>query len=215
VDGGFLVEDPRVTFDSGDLPKIPYLLGANSDEGTLFFIGSPELTGEQYTAELLSRYGAYAPEIEALYPPAMFDTPRDALIRVFGDSTLVCSTHDVAKRYSRKRQKTYLYHFARVPPIGFIELLGLGAFHGLEISYVFGSAGSPTASDTTIGETVQGYWSSFARTGRPRLPDTLRWPRFNSRYYKTMRFNAPNAVTRQFRKAQCDFWSTVYDTGAF
>ena len=49
VDGGFLEETPRETFDRGDLPKIQYILGANSDEGSLFFFGSPELTPEEYS----------------------------------------------------------------------------------------------------------------------------------------------------------------------
>ena len=215
VDGGFLPEQPRETFDRGDLPKIPYILGSNSDEGTLFFIGSPELTEAEYTAELVSRYGIYAAEIEALYPAARFDTPRDALIRVMGDSSLVCSTYDVAKRYSRKRQKTYVYNFARVPPLSFISFLELGAFHGLEIGYVFGSAGAPTQADGTLGLQIQEYWSSFAATGKPRLEDGLRWPRFHRRSHKILRLDAPLALPRDYRRAECDFWSTLYDTGQF
>ncbi|MFN2426189.1 MAG: carboxylesterase/lipase family protein [Candidatus Binatia bacterium] len=215
VDGGFLPEHPRETFDRGGLPKLPYILGANTDEGTLFFIGSPELTEAEYSAELVTRFGTYAPEIEALYPPERFATPRDALIRVFGDSTLVCSTHDVAKRYSKKRNRAFLYQFARVPPLPFINLLELGAFHGLEIAYVFGTAGSPTPTDAQLSETMQAYWSAFADLGKPRVKGRIRWPRFNQRRYKMMRFDYPYIQQRQFWQEECNYWSTLYNSGGF
>src|SRR5207253_202910 len=129
-------EDPTI------LPRKPYILGSNSDEGTLFFVDSDELTPEEYSAELLSRFDTNAAEIEAMYPASDFDTPREALIHVFGDSALVCSTYDTARRYSRtkpNKAQTYVYNFDRVPPLGLIDSLNLGAFHGIEIGFVFNS----------------------------------------------------------------------------
>jgi para-nitrobenzyl esterase len=219
VDGGFLPVHPRVAFEEGGLPRVPYILGANSDEGTLFFIGSPEITEAEYTNELIAAFGAFAPQVEALYPASEFDTPRDALIRVVGDSRLVCSTYDTAKRYGsrsplggRKRQRTWVYNFARVPPIGFIDFLELGAFHGLEISYVFGSVlPPPTVFDSNIGARIQEYWTSFAKFGRPKPKKDDRWPRFNGNNWRIMRFDTSFNVTKTFRRAECEFWSTVYD----
>ncbi len=215
IDGGFLAEHPRETFDQRRLPRVPYLLGANSDEGTLFFIGSPELTEGEYHSELVTRYGSYAPEIAALYPAASFPTPRDALIRVMGDSTLVCSTYDVASRYSRRRQRTFVYNFNRVPPLLFIGALDLGAFHGLEIAYVFGSTEPPTLIDRNLGEQMQEYWTSFAERRRPRLEGGERWPRFKRRSWKILRLDSALSKTRDFRRSQCEFWSSLYDTGSF
>lgn len=216
VDGGFLTEHPRETYDRGELPRLPYMLGANSEEGSLFFIGSPELTGAEYSAELLARYGALAPQVEALYPASSFATPRKALIRAFGDATLVCSTYDVARRYSKApRNRTFVYNFSRVPPLAFVSFLDLGAFHGLEIGYVFGSVGAPTPADEGLGVFMQKYWSSFAQTGRPRAADAVGWPRFNQRSYRMIRLNLPLQKMRDFRRSHCDFWSSVYDLGAF
>lgn len=215
IDGGFLAEHPRETLGRRGLPKIPYLLGANSDEGTLFFIGSPELTAGEYSAELVTRYGAFAPEIEALYPATSYPTPRDALIRVMGDSTLVCSTYDVASRYARRRQRAYVYNFNRVPPLLFIGALDLGAFHGLEIAYVFGSTEPPTPFDEKLAAQMQEYWTSFAGRARPRLEDGLRWPRFRPRSWRIQRLDSPLSRPRDFRRSQCEFWSGVYDTGSF
>ena len=41
------------------------------------------------------RYGLYAPAVEAMYPATSTERLSDALIRVTGDATLVCSTYDV------------------------------------------------------------------------------------------------------------------------
>lgn len=215
VDGGFLEEQPMVTLDRGDLPRLPYLMGANSDEGTLFFIGAPEITAPEYSAELLSRFGVYAAQIEALYPATRFGTPLDTLIRVVGDGTLVCSTFDVAKRYSRMRNRTFAYNFARVPPIPFISLLDLGAFHALEVAYVFGSAGNPSGADEILSDQMQKYWSSFAAKARPKATGTRSWPRFNPRGYSTMTLKYPLGRSNDFRKAECDMWSELYETGDF
>lgn len=215
VDGGFLAEHPRDTFTKGETNRVPYLLGANFDEGTLFFIGSPELTEAEYSAELVSRFGAFAPEIEALYPATRFGTPRETLIRVFGDSSLVCSTYDTARRYSDSRGRAFAYNFSRVPPELFISALDLGAFHGLEIAYVFGTAGTPTAIDVALSGEVQSYWTAFARRGQPRVMGRLTWPRFNARGWRMMRLNSPIARLRDFRRAECEFWSGLYEQGSF
>lgn len=215
VDGGFLTEDPRDTLDVGDLPKIPWILGANSDEGTLFSIGAAELTESEYSAELLTRFGTLAPQVEALYPANRFGTPLDTLIRVNGDSSLVCSTYDVAKRFSARGRKAFTYNFNRVPPLLFIAALDLGAFHGLELGYVFGSVGAPTVLDSKLATHVQNYWTSFATKGKPKSQYGVKWPKFKSKTWKVVRLDAPLSPIDGWRKAECDFWSTAYDTGNF
>lgn len=220
VDGAFLPAHPRALFDSGAFSRVPYLMGFNSDEGTLFFIGAtPITTPAEYTAELTARYGALAPQIEAVYPVTSFPTPQDALVRVVGDSSLVCPTVDVARRVSAaKNPRTYVYNFARVIPLPFVSLLDLGAFHGAEIPYVFNSVPPPTTSDTQLANRMQEYWTSFALKGRnPRAAKSASWPRFKERTWQMLRLNAPGATDgvkriKSFRRPECEFWSSVYPT---
>jgi para-nitrobenzyl esterase len=219
VDGGFLPAHPRTLFDSGNFNQVPYLLGANADEGTLFFIGTtPITTPAEYTATLQARFGpARAAQIEALYPVGLFPSPQDALIRVVGDSTLFCSTYDVAKRVAAAGRRTYVYEFARVPQLPFVSLLKLGAFHGSEIPYVFGSVTPPTENDQRLGDRMQQYWTRFAEKGRqPRAKKSPAWPRFRPKTYQLMRLDATGQRTdaikiKNFRRAECEFWSTVYE----
>ena len=117
VDGGFLPDQPRTFFDTGHYARVPYLLGSNTDEGTLFFLGVPPVTTEaEYQAALQAQYGPLADQVAAVYPAADFATPQDALVRAFGDSILVCSTYDTARRAAAGGARTYLYNFAREYP---------------------------------------------------------------------------------------------------
>ncbi|HYB99650.1 MAG TPA: carboxylesterase family protein [Candidatus Limnocylindrales bacterium] len=212
IDGGMVPDHPRDLFDAGLFARVPYILGANSDEGTLFFVGSePIETDEEYQAELLTRFADYADEIALLYPSDDFASPQDALIRVVGDASLVCSTYDVAKRVAAHKNRTYFYNFARVIPLPFVSLLDLGAFHGAEIAYVFGSVPPPTSYDQTLGRQIQEYWSRFAEKGKPKATKALGWPKFNARSQKVLRLNAQLNKLDGFRRAQCEFWSSVYD----
>jgi para-nitrobenzyl esterase len=219
IDGGFLPAHPRALFDGGAFSRVPYLLGFNSDEGTLFFIGStPVTTPAEYTAALAARYGPVAPQVEALYPLSHFATPQDALIRAVGDATLVCPTIDVARRVSgAKNPRTYVYNFARIIPLPFVSVLDLGAFHGAEIPYVFNSVPAPNGFDVQLGSRMQEYWTSFALKGRnPRATKSKSWPRFKERPWRMLRFDAPVITTgitriKHFRRPECEFWSQVYE----
>jgi para-nitrobenzyl esterase len=219
IDGGFLPAHPRDLFDAGTFAEVPYLLGANDDEGTLFFIGAtPITTPAEYTAALEARFGAaLAPQIEAVYPVTNFASPQDALVRVAGDAALVCSTYDVARRVAAAGRRTYVYEFARVAPLAIVSLLQLGAFHGSEIPYVFGSLTPPSLYDARLATRMQEYWTRFAEKGRqPRATKSAPWPRFRPRTYQMLRLDGrglPKDVqkVRDFRRTECDFWSSVYD----
>jgi para-nitrobenzyl esterase len=84
----------------------------------------------------------------------------------------------------------YLYHFARRPP----ATGDLGAFHGLEIPYVFGNPALTLdvreGVDGELSAAMMRYWVSFARDGDPTgsatgaetgdASDTVlpEWPRY-------------------------------------
>ena len=213
IDGGFLPAHPRDLLNAGEFARVPYILGTNHDEGTLFFIGStPITTNAQYQAELLLRYGPYAAAVGAMYPANAYATPQDALIRVMGDSTLVCSTYDVARRFSDAKGKAFAYTFDRVPPLSFIGLLDLGAFHGLEIAYVFGSIPPPAAEDDVLGQQMREYWTRFAAKGKPKATKVTGWPRFKSKSWKMLGLDQFMQKRVDYSRAECDFWRGIYET---
>ncbi len=219
IDGGFLPAHPRALFDAGTFAQVPYLLGANADEGTLFFIGATEITTPaEYTAALQAQFGAaLATQVETVYPLTSFATPQAALIRVVGDAALVCPTYDVARRVAAAGRRTYVYQFRRVLPLPFVSLLKLGAFHGADIPFVFGSVPVPTNGDGRLSTRMQEYWTRFADKGRnPRATKSTAWPRFRPKTYQMLSLNGVGnredvRRIKDFRRAECDFWSSIYD----
>jgi len=212
VDGDFLPDQPRVLFDQGKFSKVPYILGSTTDEGTIFFLGVPPVTSDvQYLAALAERFGARAAEIAARYPASSFATPQDALERVVGDSGLVCGTYDTARRAAAGGARTYLYNFARELPIPVLQSLDLGAFHGVEMAYVFGIITPPTPEDAALGDAVRAYWTKFARTGNPNQRGAVKWPRFKGKTDRRFILDVQPSIEAGFRRSECEFWWSLYD----
>jgi len=210
VDGGFLPDQTRAIFDRGEFAKVPYILGSNSDEGTLFFLGTaPIETEAEYVAAVEDRYGDRADEVLALYPVADFDSPNDAWVRISGDSGLVCGTYDTARRAAAGGAEVYLYNFDW--PVLVDVLPELGATHGAEIAFVFGSAEAPEPVDEVIAMSMQGYWTRFARHGDPNGGGALEWPRYSDDDDRRINFAAENSIVADFRRPQCEFFWSLYD----
>ena len=212
VDGGFLPDQPRVLLAAGDFADVPYVLGSNADEGTIFFLGIPPVTSEdEYLAALRERWGDRAEEIARVYPASAFASPQDALERVVGDSGLVCGTYDSARRVAAAGGPVWLYNFARWVQIPELQPLDLRALHGAEIAYVFGSPPPPTGADAALVEAIQGYWTRLARDGDPNGDDAVSWPRYDDADDRRLNLDVPISVVRDFRRTECGYWWGVYD----
>ncbi len=212
IDGGVLPDQPRTLFNTGKFAKVPYILGSNADEGTLFFIGSrPVTTNAKYLEALKQAYGDMSDEVAAVYPASAFRTPQDALARVFGDSSLVCPTYDVARRAAAGGSNVYLYNFARPIPIEALAQFNLGATHGAEIAYVFGSVDPPLAVDAMLAQAMQGYWTRLARNGDPNGEAALAWPKYSAAADQRINFDSSINIVPNFRRTECEFWWSVYD----
>jgi len=216
VDGLVIADQPRTLFDEGDVADVPYLLGSNSDEGTLFHVlqGEVETEGE-YLDALERRFGeTVAAQVAEAYPVTDFDSPQDALERVTGDGGLVCSVRDTAKRAAAAGLDVFVYNFNRPIPIPALAGLDLRATHGAEIAYVFGSIGPDVieADDLALGATMQRYWGRFATTGDPNGGNDLAWPMFSADDDMRLNFDLTLSTVQDFRSDLCAFWESVYDS---
>jgi para-nitrobenzyl esterase len=84
----------------------------------------------------------------------------------------------------------------------------LGAGHGTEVPYVFGTLGAQYAAvDHEISSALQRYWTNFAKTGDPNGADLPRWPKFDgaSRGYLEFTDNGPTA-REGLRRPFCDLY---------
>jgi para-nitrobenzyl esterase len=216
VDGTVIPDQPRTLAEAGTFAKVPYVLGSNFEEGTLFMLAAkPVTTTTEYMAALGRLFGSAATTVATTYPPTggEFKTPQDALVRVWGDFRLGCPTYDSARRFANHGAAVRMYHFARSIP----GLAGLGPTHGTEMPYVFGTLTKPSTSDASIdsdialSDAMQGYWTRFAKAGDPNGGGALDWPSFDETADKSMGFDVPSSVLTGYRRKECDMWATIYD----
>src|SRR5262249_27747956 len=147
------------------------------------------------TAALGRLFGSWAQSVGATYPVSSFDTPQHALVRVWGDFRLGCPTYDSARRFAKQGSSVRMYHSSRTIP----GLEVLGPTHGTELPYVFGTLASPMNDDASLSDTVQGYWTRFAKSGDPNGEGAIDWPAFDETSDKSMGFDVPAALLTGFR----------------
>jgi para-nitrobenzyl esterase len=116
-----------------------------------------------------------------------------------GEAMLQTSVPEMANMHSKAGSPTWVYNFTHLP-VGWKNEKGCVAFHGLELTYVFGAAPLGLSSPTTLGLARGGgctsavpatddvdlkvaseaatVWAQFARTGNPSVPGLIDWPAY-------------------------------------
>jgi para-nitrobenzyl esterase len=216
VDGDFMPRQPRELYDLGQVAKVVYLLGSNSDEGSLLTQGQPEITSDLELNQALTRtFSTSAAQIRQRYPTRSFSSAPNpynaAFVRIVGDARVVCSTSDLALRAARLGAAVYLYNFGlEARDAG----RSLGAVQGAELPYVFGS-GAPefTQGAQRTSDRLQAYWTSFAATGNPNGDaDQLTWPAWSEADDLRIDFARTSTLARGFRADECALWRASYNT---
>jgi len=116
-----------------------------------------------------------------------------------GEASLKDSVPQTANMQSKIGAPTYVYNFTHLP-VGWKNEKGCVAFHGLELTYVFGAAPVGLSNPTTLGLARGGgctsavpasdekdlkvasnaatVWAQFAKTGNPSVPGLIDWPAY-------------------------------------
>jgi para-nitrobenzyl esterase len=182
ADGYVLPDLPTRLWEAREQQNIPLLIGTNADEAELFLSGAYISSGEfeEYMEKI---FGAYKDEAVALYPAAQLGDSSQALSRMLTEIGFASTARFAARAMSASADEeagAYLYEFTRVPFDN-----PLGAFHAVEIPYVFGTAGlfSPLGivrqADYDLSEAIMGYWTRFAATGDPNGDGAPVWPQYD------------------------------------
>lgn len=201
VDGYVLPEIPLDALKSGNFNKVPVMVGSNKDEGNLFvaFVGGTIVPGPVLDKMMRKGLGKRCDEIIAMYPKPEYKKPVKVLEALVTDG--FGSRAFAAAEALSAQTPTYMYRFDWDE-----EQWGksLGAFHGLEISLVFGNVARP-ATDTPLGmlfnkkavrtagplsEQMMSYWTNFAKTGDPNGPGLVQWPLYDTTERKRLVLDA-------------------------
>jgi len=189
VDGGFMPDAIASAFAKGIAARVPYIAGANSFEASLL--------PEEYlpVGAIAQGLGEDIADLRALYAANGSPEGQTFVQAFLGDAVFAAPARALAGYVAQTSTPAWLYRFDYIG----VALRGRqpGAGHGDEIAYIFGlkwwvreaakrdpSKIFPVAKkDRAMVETMQAYWTNFAKTGDPNGPPsagTPRWSRYDS-----------------------------------
>jgi len=172
VDGRTLNETPAMRLRRG--LSVDVLVGSNANESLLYVDDNAESLDqmiEALPAEARAELGTWARSAGSV---------RAAQDRLGSFIDMGCSAQLTAASV-RLPHHAYLYRFTRVRR-GAAEA-GLGAYHGAEIPYVFGTHDDWLPTDQTdreLGLHMLDAWASFVSSGQPNGKGVRAWPAYTA-----------------------------------
>ncbi len=174
VDGWAIPEDPAEMWERGRHARVPFLVG------TVFLRQLQVRTALGYRLTVRYLFKDEADDLLAVFPAATDGDVPGALNKIVTVGSFVSPARLLARASAGAGSPTWLYHFTRVPDGPLMRRMG--AFHGLEIFYVFGNlAAGPMAfseKDRGLSRAMRAYWLNFARTGNPNGAGLPPWPAY-------------------------------------
>jgi para-nitrobenzyl esterase len=168
VDGFVLPQSVSEIFAQGRQNDVPLLLGNNADEGRTLAPQAAALKASLFVSGSHTRFGALADQFLKIYPAESDQQAVNSFYAAYRDQAFGWEMRTWARMQTKTgRQPAYLYYFTRVAPG---PAQRLGAFHALELAYVFGNFPWPFPwedADHKLSDAMVRYWVNFAATGNP------------------------------------------------
>ncbi len=195
VDGELLPEAPATVLHEGRGLPVPLIIGTNKDEASLFkFMKSPLIPiTEERIMKMFTDMAADNPTVElpsVAQVQTAYENVRHNMVGlgVARDIGFRMPTLWIAEGHSRVAD-VWLYRFDHATP--FLRLIGLGATHGSELAYLWGSFSSGPKdltfrlggkrSGEEISVRMQDRWTAFAHGRTPDaegVPGAPHWPAY-------------------------------------
>ncbi|WP_084151074.1 carboxylesterase/lipase family protein [Azohydromonas australica] len=223
--GGVMPLPMREAIASGQFARVPFMQGANRDEGMYHLSARHDASGKPLTADqypdVLRQYlgASRVTAVRERYPLTEYPSPLRALAAALTDSGTVsnnrvglCNFH-LANQLAAPHVALYAYEFAdrTAPyPSPIFNVPGdlPGAAHTKELSYLFHQQ-ELTSAQRRISDTMIAYWTRFAAHGDPNVPGLPAWPVYTGDKQMVMTFEAGSVGANNGLKerAHCRFWS--------
>lgn len=218
ADGWVLPQSPASAFALGKIQQVDLLAGLNAREFSAFRIGaaaaakkSPQPANKPSVTEQLKQfadvarplYGDWTDIAVATYAVQILFHGAPAVDQASNDIVAACPIGAEAALTTNTGRRAFVYRFDRsIPGKGESEL---GAFHSLELPYVFGTFQVRTFSwlpftptDQKLSQIVQTYWTNFAKTGDPNGPGLPHWDSWSTDQESYISFsNSGDAVPQK------------------
>ncbi|CAJ1340644.1 unnamed protein product [Effrenium voratum] len=186
-----LPDVPLKLVKQGRFNKVPLLLGANENGGSIFEMMLPEvLPGAKLplkrNPESLSKaldlfFRENVSKVEQVYTQSEYLQDPDKMIRrIIRDLIFLCPARALASAWAQQGLPAYLYVFDF--NYGLAKMIGLGDFHGAELPFVFRNwlefikPIDPLQSPWHMADIMSCKWASFATVRDPNGGDEASWP---------------------------------------
>ncbi len=188
IDGWVLPRQIVDAFDRGEQARVPMIAGFNGGEvRSLRAIFIPPLpkTSAEYESVVRKIYGDLADAYLRLYPATNVE---DSALAAARDAFYGWSAQRLVRKQTQLGVPAYLYFFEHRYPAQ--VALHLEAFHGSELPFEFGLIGADDrlpphwpkppddARERALSTAISGYFTSFARSGKPTAHGEATWQPF-------------------------------------
>jgi len=214
IDGVVLDRPPLEALATGASAGVPLVVGTNVDEWKLFAPADPhsrDLDEDGLRRRLERRRLRDVDEVITTFRSARAardepTEPRDVWFAFESERFFRVPALAAAEAHAAHQPATFVYLFGWGSP----AMKGwLGACHGLEIAYVFGTQGQGELAMFTgagpdadaLARSMMDAWVAFARTGDPSTPANP-WPAYETATRPTMCFDATTRLERGPREPE-------------
>ncbi|MEI9931115.1 MAG: carboxylesterase family protein [Rhizomicrobium sp.] len=209
LDGKVLADQVSLLFAKGEIAKVPYIAGSNSNEASL-----AQAIGDDPVKDL-DKFGDALPKVRAVYEAGGKLTDEEFGRQVFGDALFTAPAQTLAGFVDKNGEPARVYHFAYIADHFRGQVPGVN--HGGEIPFVFGFRGLgffanfTSDADRKTATQMGDYWVNFAKTGDPNGAGLPAWPAFSNTARETLLVDddATKAVA-DFRRGQVQIMTGVW-----
>lgn len=225
-DGITLKGDPDQLVQQGKFHRVPVIVGTTHDEGRLFVASEYHLANlapvneadvNAHIGRITSPDSALAARLRSTYTAQAYGTLDLAFSALLTDHYFACDAMRDAEAFSR-HVPTYNYEFTEPSASNPDPLMPLGAFHGLELIYLFqNNQVMPESMDALSGaqlklsEQMIRYWGRFAAMGHPNAFLPPYWPRFKARQPSSLNLNSKSLAVFGAAAFRKDHQCAVFD----
>lgn len=215
-------------FASGKFVRVPVMNGGTRDELRLYLAydiqAGAKIDSANYADKLKAIYADNTSAVLKQYPLTDYSSAPAALGTAMSDFDPAVGLNNCiyleAAKLMRKRVPVYELVFADrdAPEVTANPGFEMGAVHSSELPYFFPHFDNTTKvagpdlkpASLQLAKQMMGYWTSFARTGKPVAKDSPAWPLFKADG-DVMRFDPGKVGPFDASVAhKCSFWKTLY-----
>ena len=216
IDGYALLAAPLDVIEAGDHNHVPVIIGTNTEEqGNAVPLMMTQTQYEAAVAAFAQSVGApgLTSVLLDLYPSTDYASPRAAMVALLSDTKFNCSARKALRALAAAQDEpVYQYSFAKVPDAATAVQKLVGAFHGIELAYVFDAiSGIAGAEDKAVIAAVASAWGAMASSGNPNAGGGLpvMWAPYELATEAHLRFGDTITTGDHYRTEQCELIATI------